>query len=216
GEREGGGADAPAALRLLIVGDSSAAGVGVAMQCDALTGQLADELGRRGIAPLRWRLAAATGAEAADAPALLAPLGNEPFDVAIAVFGVNDTTALRPPQRYLAAVERATEMLRQRHGVRAVLWSGLPPMHRLPALPQPLRWVLGSHARVLDRSLAAWCRRSDRADAPLRHVPLAIEGDRTLIASDGFHPATGACRVWARLLADAICRIPDLTERSTT
>jgi hypothetical protein len=33
--------------------------------------------------------------------------------------------------------------------------SGLPPMHRFPALPQPLRWYIGSRARDFDRALAA-------------------------------------------------------------
>jgi hypothetical protein len=32
--------------------------------------------------------------------------------------------------------------------------SGLPPMHRFPALPQPLRWYVGSRARDFNRVLA--------------------------------------------------------------
>ena len=68
--------------------------------------------------------------------------------------GVNDVTgrvslaAWRRAQRELIAV------LQARFGACHLLLSGLPPMHRFPALPQPLRWYVGSRARDFNRALA--------------------------------------------------------------
>ena len=189
-------------LRLLIVGDSSAAGVGAAVQDEALSGRLVGRLDEALRRPLAWRLVARTGATTRDALALLEAAPEGVFDVAVVALGVNDVTALRPASRWLGDVERLHRRLHARHRVRRVLWSGLPPMHRFPALPQPLRGVMGLHARGLDAALARWCAVRP-AGAPPRatHVPLPPMTDASLVASDGFHPGPGAYAVWADALA---------------
>src|SRR5262252_594380 len=58
-------------LRLLIAGDSSAAGVGVATQDDALAGQLLPLLAQRCEASVRWTLCARTGLTTAQTLQLL-------------------------------------------------------------------------------------------------------------------------------------------------
>ena len=58
-------------LRLLIVGDSSAAGVGVRRQQDALTGHLCRALAAQCAARVRWQLLARSGVTSAQCLALL-------------------------------------------------------------------------------------------------------------------------------------------------
>jgi lysophospholipase L1-like esterase len=207
GEREGvAGAGRPGRpLRLLIVGDSSAAGVGAATQREALSGQLLERLDAVLDRPLRWRLVAQSGASTAQALALLAREPADRFDVAVLALGVNDVTAMRSASRWLADVHALQRHLLAYHRVRRVLWSGLPPMHRFPAMPQPLRGVMGLHARGLDAALARWCAARPAA-SPCRviHVPLPPMSDRAMIASDGFHPGPAAYGRWADALAPHI------------
>ena len=194
-------------LRLLILGDSSAAGVGAATQDEALAGCLVAGLAATLHRPVRWRLVARSGASTAEALALLEAGPADPFDVAVVALGVNDVTAMRSASRWLADVERTCEVLHRRHGVRRVLWSGLPPMHRFPALPQPLRGVIGLHARGLDGALARWCaRRPPRVRPSARHVPLPAMTEASLIAHDGFHPGPRAYALWARELLPHLLR----------
>lgn len=194
-------------LRLLVLGDSSAAGVGAATQDEALAGRLLAELSATVRRPVRWKLVARSGASTAEALALLEAEPAETFDVAVVALGVNDVTALRPAARWLADVERTCGVLHRRHGVRRVLWSGLPPMHRFPALPQPLRGVIGLHARGLDGALARWCaRRGALARPRARHVPLPAMTEASLIAQDGFHPGPRAYALWARALVPHLLR----------
>jgi len=204
GEREGRvGADRIGRpLRLLIVGDSSAAGVGATVQADALSGRLTALLGESIGRPLDWRLVARSGITTREALALLEESPADTFDVAVVALGVNDVTALRLAPRWLGDVERLQVRLHARHRVRRVLWSGLPPMHRFPALPQPLRGVMGLHARALDAALGRWCAARPGGVRPLAtHVPMPAMTDPALVASDGFHPGPGAYRVWADALA---------------
>ncbi|BEL02480.1 hypothetical protein Q0Z83_006710 [Actinoplanes sichuanensis] len=80
-----------------------------------------------------------------------------------------------------------------------VLLSGLPPVHRFPVLPAPARWLFGSHARRLDRRLAAAAAELPGTHhLPVGDIPMDQPG---LFASDGFHPAPPAYQIWARLLA---------------
>lgn len=202
-------------LRLLLVGDSSAAGVGAPTQDQALAGNLARALiGPAAFDRVAWRLEARTGAAAADALAMARALAPWPCDVAVLVVGVNDVTGATPPARWQRTVDRLVDTLRHRHGARIVVLSGLPPMHRFPLLPQPLRWYLGEQARRLDAALA----RRAAADPALRHLPLPAMEERSTahagspipvdapMAADGFHPSPVGYRIWAGALADQVLR----------
>jgi lysophospholipase L1-like esterase len=195
-------------LRLLLLGDSSAAGVGAAHQHEALSGQLAGHLKVRQGADLPalidWTLQARTGLRTREATSLLQGAPSSPparFDLAVVALGVNDVTALQRPARWLADVDQVVSRLHREHGVRCVLWSGLPPMHRFPALPQPLRAVMGRHARDLDAALRM---HAGRSSGRLRHVPMPPMSRAEWIARDGFHPAPEAYAVWGGVLAQAI------------
>lgn len=192
-------------LRLLILGDSSAAGVGASHQSEALSGQLRACLALTLAAPLQWRVVARTGIATGEALTLLdeaMPDEPEAFDIAVVALGVNDVTALRGVSRWLADVDRVCDRLRERHSVRRVIWSGLPPMHRFPALPQPLRTVMGLHARALDRALAVHFSHAGSANG-LRHIAMPLMPDGA-VASDGFHPGPLAYARWAQTLHSAL------------
>jgi lysophospholipase L1-like esterase len=188
-------------LRLLIVGDSAAVGVGAATQDEALSGRLAEEL-----APMfrvEWKLIARSGATTAGTARHLARRSPEDcpaFDVAVLSLGSNDVMGGRPLSRWLGDLEQVVTLLRERFAVRYVLVSGLPPIHSFTALPQPLRWHLGHTARRFDRALARWvARQPDCA-----HVPLDRAGSEKLIGADGLHPGPQAFRLWAVALAERL------------
>lgn len=201
GPREGVAGEGAVALRLLIGGDSSAAGVGVATQDEALAGQTARPLAQRIGAAVAWRLVARSGLTTAQCADLLAEAA-EPWhaDVAVFALGVNDVIDLVPPRRALAARERLVAHLRERAGVRHVVFMPLPPVHRFPGLPQPLRWVMGADARRHDEALARWAAR--RGD--VSHIPIDLPLDPKVMASDGFHPGEPVYRLCGLALADHV------------
>jgi lysophospholipase L1-like esterase len=191
GAREGQSGPAPA-FRLLVAGDSSAAGVGVAMQDDALAGQIVAALARQRLA-VRWRLVAQSGLTSAGALALLqqahvrAPVS---ADIAVLALGVNDVVDQVPSHRAMRDREAIVNWLRNACGVRHVVFAGLPPVHQFPGLPQPLRWISGADARRHDDALARWA--ATRGD--VSHVRMAIELNPGVMADDGFHPGAPVYR----------------------
>jgi lysophospholipase L1-like esterase len=199
GPRDGTAGGGPP-LRLLIVGDSAAAGVGVPVQGRALSGQLVAALAATH--RVTWRLIARTGWTTRD---LLAQMEAEPaarFDVAVTSLGVNDATDGVPPARWLCDQAALVALLSQRFGAAHVLLSAVPPMGRFPALPQPLRGYLGMRAQQLDTALAHWAASRDDCE----HLPFAFPLEPGMMASDGFHPGETAYALWAAQVAAAIRR----------
>ncbi len=199
GARSGVAGDG-APLRLLIVGDSSAAGVGARAQEAALSGQMVSAL-----APhfrLTWRLEARTGATTKTTLASLSRLPAEPFDAAILALGVNDVTRVVSWRKWLGQQRALHGLLQDKFGVRRIYASGLPPMGLFPLLPQPLRWVLGAHAKRLDEALAG----IGAENGLVCHVPFDFPHQPQFFAEDGFHPSAVAYGHWAEVLKKLILR----------
>lgn len=185
-------------LRLLILGDSSAAGVGAATQDLALAGRLAAALAD--LQP-EWRLEARTGRTTPQALALARDLPARPFDAAVLALGVNDVTRPGAARSFAAAQRDLAGVLKARFGVGRLYLSGVPPMGHFPALPRPLRDLAGARAAAFDAELAALAR-----DLPgLRHLPFdPVRLAGAEMAADGYHPGPGLYALWAQALAAAI------------
>jgi lysophospholipase L1-like esterase len=196
GERHGvAGQGKP--LRLLVTGDSSAAGVGVGHQADALAHRLAWRLAEATSARVAWQLRARSGLTTAQSLALLREEGHAPADVAVVVTGVNDVVDQIPSRRALAAREALANWLRNGRGVQHVVFAPLPPVHHFPGLPQPLRWVAGTDARRHNAALRDWVR--SRADVSC--VDMEVPINPGVMAIDGFHPGEPIYRYCASTIA---------------
>lgn len=196
-------------LELLVVGESTAAGVGAADHGEGLAGQAALGLARRTGRAVRWRVVGRTGIAAGEAAReLVAEAVSEPADVVVLAFGVNDTLRFHSPRRWTRDLRALVEGLRAEGSDLAVVLSAVPPMGRFPALPQPLRAVLGLRARVLDGA----ARRLAGGMARARHVamPEMVDDDvGPFFCADRFHPSPRGYAVWGAALGDACARLLD-------
>ena len=202
GDRRGVDGSGSRVLRLLVGGDSSAAGVGVRHQRDALAGHVARTLGEHGFR-VHWRLEARSGLNSAQALDFLRQAhAEEPIeaDVAVLATGVNDVIDQVPSHRAVRSREHTANWLRNACGVRHVVFSPVPPIHEFPGLPQPLRWIAGADARRHDAALARWA--GTRND--VSHVPIELRLNSGVMAADGFHPGEPVYRVCGSEIAHHI------------
>ncbi|MGQ7817551.1 SGNH/GDSL hydrolase family protein [Metapseudomonas furukawaii] len=190
------GADTPGEpLRLLLIGESTVAGVGVSCLDFALAGQLAGALASRLQRPVSWRACGENGITAAGARARLLPrVADESFDLVLLVFGVNDTTHFSSSRGWLSALNGMAGHFAVR-GARVAL-AGVPPLEHFTALPWLLRLLLGWRARLLDRQLQSLAAREGWDCCATR-----LEMRREYLALDGYHPSTLGYRVWGEALA---------------
>ena len=184
-------------LSLVIVGDSSAAGVGATHQNEALSGQLVNALG--GSHQIDWKLIARTGGTTKSTLPLLRAQTATPTDVAIIVLGVNDVTSQTPLTRLLKGRTELYEHLFTEWHAKRIIVAGIPPLSDFPLLPQPLRWFLGLQARRFNAALALQALEVG-VDYLHFDVPLTPE----MMAEDGFHPGPNTYFIMGERVAQRI------------
>ena len=199
GPRQGQIGEGDPVLRLLVVGDSAAAGVGVADQGQALATQLARALSAALHGSIAWQLVAQSGVNTAECRALAARSNLQQADVVVTVLGVNDVSSQTTASHFARGLSLLWTDLRQRAGARRAVICGVPPMHLFPAIPQPLRWYLGRYAAWLDRAAQRWTEQEG-----LGFCPVDWEAKDGFVAADGFHPGAALYPEWARRLAGLI------------
>lgn len=191
-----------APLRVLIIGESTVVGVGVDRIEQGLVGHFVHAFALATGRPLIWELLGQNGATVAELHARLAAAQVPDFDLVVLAVGVNDAKALHSPRRWRRDLGRLIDDLHRRRPTAAIYLSAMPPLGLFPALPQPLRFLLGLQASRL--SLVSQQLLGSLPFA--HHVQPDIGFDPALFASDGFHPSALGYERWAHDLVAAITR----------
>ncbi|MFV9504197.1 MAG: SGNH/GDSL hydrolase family protein [Oscillochloridaceae bacterium umkhey_bin13] len=198
------GGPAPS-VRLLVLGESTVAGIGAPTHTEALGSQLATSLAQRLQRAVAWRAVGQSGATAATVRRKLVPeVPTVAHDLIIVALGVNDSLRMRSPGRWQADLTSLITDLRARVGPAPIFLAAVPPMGHFPSLPQPLRLTLGLRAQLLDATAAALAPQL----AAVTHLPLSVPVTPDQFCADGFHPNPVGYQTWANLLAAAI--VPQL------
>ncbi len=205
GARSGTVGDGPP-LRLLVIGDSSALGIGVTTQAEALLGQLLGRL--QDHARITYDLVAMTGAKTADVLSWVNDLPAAEYDVVVTALGVNDVTKGVSLRKWLRQQTALFDRLSARCGGPLIIASGLPPIGQFPLLPHPLRWVLGRQAARFDRHLHRLA--AARSDCVALRFNMGL--DETNMSPDGFHPGPTVYARWADEVAQVVLAHPDLLD----
>lgn len=188
------------ALRVLWLGDSTAAGVGASTAATALPTLVAEGLGR----PIELSVSARSGATLADVVDHQLPVAAalEPEVVFVSV-GANDVTHLTSRADFDRQYRRLVAGLPS--GAEVVL-LGVPDMGAVPRLAQPLRAITGWRGRSLDQVVRRVARDTE-------HVYVDIAGEagpafrsdpERYFAADGYHPSDEGYRRWTDAVLAAL------------
>jgi len=185
-------------IRLLAIGESTVAGVGLKRGDEtvaATTARSLSSLTNRGV---EWRAEGLSGATAVDGLKRLLPrLEPEPVDLIIVAFSVNDVIGYRSPAAFANDLLNLVIAARGRVGNAAVVIAGIAPIFSFPALPWPLRTILGWRSAALQ--LAANRLEGDLPRVSVERFSGPLEPD--LFAADGFHPNLRAHALWGEEIA---------------
>lgn len=184
--------------RVLVAGDSGAAGVGVATQDEGLCGQLVHHLSQHH--RVEWSIVAVNGL---DSPGLVQLLEDTPisrFDVVVLSMGANDVTCLCSPQRWVQWQTQLAELVAQRFAPGLLVHSAVPPMHSCMAFPQPLRWFMGRWALEMNMLLSGMLSGQSMRTMHWHPETTTSHG----MAVDGFHPSADGYALWADGLSQSI------------
>lgn len=183
-------------MRFVVLGDSTAAGLGAGSPEHAYATVLAERLGRDGY---RVDLVAhgVSGARVADVRYEQAALAvaAEP-DLVFVGIGANDSTHLTS----LGDIERDMDAaLTQLVATGAVVVVAGPPDMRAAAWLEPLRSLVGWRGRRVAAVIATTAARHEVevVDLAAETGPYFASNPEDAYASDDFHPGPGGYRAWA-------------------
>jgi lysophospholipase L1-like esterase len=178
---------------ILVLGDSTAAGVGAATQDDALPGNLARALGARWKRGARWRAIGENGATSRDiVERFLDAATAERYDLVFLSIGANDALGLRSRGAFRKDIRIILRRLRSVNPDALILVSSLPAFFRFEALPNPLRSTLYLHSR----SLEAAARAVVANEPGVLMSPPPPPYTAGFFATDRFHPSASGYRDW--------------------
>jgi lysophospholipase L1-like esterase len=128
---------------------------------------------------------------------LLPRIAPEPADLLIVAFGVNDATSYRSPTAFADDLAALVTTARNRVGNAAAVIGGVAPLVAFPALPWPLRTILGRRSAALQASAERLTGRLPKLVVERFSAPLRPD----LFASDGFHPNSRAHLLWGEKIS---------------
>jgi len=193
------GKGAPA-RRVLVIGESTAAGVGVETHDQGLASQLARQIHERTGQTIAWHTFGINGIRLGGLIRKLETTELPEADVVLLSMGVNDTTGFTPRFRFRQQLRELRQLLAPRYSEPILLLS-VPPMHLFTALPSPLRYVMGWRARQLDN---LYIRLARRFPEDFTYVNYPVVTDPELLASDGYHPGERGYQYIAQALASRV------------
>ncbi len=199
--------------RLAIVGDSSAVGVGVAHQKQALAIQLVSALAKKDnftqtYSAIDWQLHAKTGYDSFDILQRLyiLPKAKENLDGLVIVVGVNDVTKMQSINSWQRNLAEIVRVANHKFAPKRIIFTAIPPLEIFPNLPYPLNQFMGDKAKQLNDCMENFCSSMKNIDFAEFNL---IENDddvniRDYFAEDGFHPSALTYQLWAEALANFI------------
>ncbi|MEO6884745.1 MAG: SGNH/GDSL hydrolase family protein [Jatrophihabitantaceae bacterium] len=203
-------------IRIVMLGDSTAAGYGVHRDRDTPAAQLAIGISDAARRPVHVTNVAVVGAESHELAAQVDALrGRRGIELAVIMIGANDVTErTRPavPVRFLADAVTALRVL----GADVVVGT-CPDLGTIRPLPQPLRW----YARRLSRRLAA-AQTVAVVQAGGRTVSLGdllgplFATHREFFADDQFHPSAAGYAEATRAILPSCLDALGLRTRATS
>ena len=189
-------------LRLAILGDSIAYGVGADHPSHTLAERLRKGLAHQGVA-VEPQVFAVPGARSAGLARQVR--GALPFgpDIALTIIGANDLTHFVPHAEATEHLRRAVRDLRAASA--EVVVAPAPDLSTVPHVPTAMRAVvkagsLALRAAQVQATLAEGGRVADASGA----TSAAFGGDRSLFAVDRFHPSSAGYAVIAAALLPVV------------
>ena len=186
-----------AGTRLLILGDSSAAGVGAERIEDTLGPQLAALMHETTGSPVAWRNAGANSATAAQVRDYVVPhIEERNFTHVIIAVGTKDAKNFKTRSAFKNGFGSLLYAIHARWPDAEVFWSPVVAMPDVPALPASLGFILGLRAQIINSMGAQLCRERNATAIS----PLPVENPEGF-AIDGFHANAQGYKHWAQHIA---------------
>lgn len=193
--------------RLVILGDSVAAGLGADHHFETIGAHLAQLVADHGRQPVLLSTVAEVGARSRDLDDQVSRALHYRPDVAVVIIGANDVTHAVRPQVSVRRLDLAVRRLRAA-GVQVVVGT-CPDLGTVQPIRPPLRWYVRQQSRTLAAAQTVAVVEAGARAVSLGDLlgPEFRARPTQLFSSDRFHPSTAGYEAVAQVLAPSVLAI---------
>lgn len=195
------------AKKILIIGESTAAGVGASSEGKTFAAQVYHQSDRT----FNIHNLGKNGLKAEKLKRLLAHAKQEipqKIEFAIILIGANDCFKFTPPGRFHRQLKDFIEILKHKKSVQKVIVPAIAPVQHFPSIPGAMRFFLGFHRWILTRELKSLGNNIPELD----FNNFEFEMTQDLLASDGIHPSDKGYEMMAKATLHSFQKIGDSLE----
>lgn len=188
-----------------MLGDSSAAGLGVSVAAELPGVLMAIGLAEESERPVRLRTYAVSGSTSLDLAGQVDEALTDPPDVALIIIGANDVTTQLPVRTSTALLGVGVERLRAA-GIGVTVGT-CPDLGAIRPIAQPLRSIVRSWSLALSKAQRDEVERAGGIAVPLADLlsPEFLTRPTELFSADRFHPSAAGYETAAAILLPALC-----------
>lgn len=181
-------------VKLLVLGESTVAGLGARTHELALGGQFAKGLSERIGKAVNWTVVGRNGVTARRTIDELLPLvPKEKFDYVLLGIGGNDVMKLSSPKKWRRDMLDLIGLVREANPEAVIFISNCPMIVHSPIMPQPIKGILWSLSKMHNANILEFTSGMDR----LYYYPQPVDVDFDGFWADGIHPSEKGYRDWA-------------------
>lgn len=193
GATSGISGDGNGSSELLVIGESTVAGLGARTHNTALAGQFASQLSKRIGIPVRWTAIGKNGVTAKRTISELLPrVPAKKFDYILIGLGGNDVIKLSSPRKWRRTMTELIRLLREQSPDSIIFITNCAAVNQSPVLPQPIRSLLWELSKMHNANAIEFAGAMDRVF--YYHQPTAVPKG---FFADGIHPSEFGYAVWS-------------------
>lgn len=197
GERSGIAGYGADTVKLLVIGESTIAGLGARTHEFALAGQFAQLLAARIGKKVDWTVIGKNGVTARRTIDELVPqIPAETYDYILVGLGGNDVMKLSSPRKWRRDMTTLLGILRERNPDAIFFLSNCPMIKYSPALPHPIRFLLWELSKLHDANIKELTAAMDRVYYYPQPADVKLDG----FFADGIHPSEQGYADWAEAM----------------
>jgi lysophospholipase L1-like esterase len=197
GERSGVAGAGGSAARLLVIGESTVAGLGARTHREALTGQFAERLALRIGRKVEWNVIGRNGVTARRTIDELVPMiPDTMFDYILLGIGGNDVMKLSSPKKWRRDMLELLGILRDKNPDAVIFISNCPMIVLSPVIPHPIKFLLWELSKMHDANIREFTAGMVRVHYYPQPADVPVEG----YFADGIHPSEQGYSDWAEAM----------------
>lgn len=215
--------DFESTLKILSIGESTIAGVGVDFHKNGFTGALAKTLSTALKSNVNWRVYARSGYTVKQVCKKIIPkIEENTTDLIIVGMGGNDAFTLNSPTKWIIDTKNLINLLHTKFPETPIIFTNMPPVKEFPAFTKPIKFVIGNLVEILGEKLHTSLK--DKSNVYYNNEVITLKewskkhslpaNNTKIYFSDGVHPSELTYKVWGKEMGAFITKkIPSIKRR---